>query len=99
MKQNETIQTATVVSIDGYTLYLTPDAMRAIAQAKETSGIILKMVEELNALFIEFGQGSPHEYTPQQCLETLSDLLLTKERIAAIAAIDILQDGIPITTE
>ena len=56
---NATTQSTTIVSVDNYKLFLTSDAMRAIAQAKEVSGIILKMIDKLNALFIEFGQGSP----------------------------------------
>lgn len=96
---NTTTQSTTIVSVDNYKLSLTSDAMRAIAQAKEVSGIILKMIDELNTLFIEFGQGNPREYTPQQCLETLSDLLLTKERIADIAAIDIRYNDLPVKTE
>lgn len=51
---NATTQSTTIVSVDNYKLSLTSDAMRAIAQAKEVSGIILKMIDELNTLFIEF---------------------------------------------
>lgn len=97
MKTNNSQKpSSTTVSVDIYKLELTSDTMRAIAETKEVSGIILKMIDELNALFIEMGQGGCRDYTPEQCLEMLSDLLLTKERIVAISGIDIFREELPV---
>lgn len=101
MKQTTSnpIPSPTTVAIDRYKIELTPFALEAIANAKEVSGIILRMLDKLNSTFIQMGQGGCREYSPQESLSMLSDILLTKDRISDIAAIDILCDDQPVTTE
>lgn len=101
MKTQDNIYTQQPLAIKAgnYELNVTPDTLRAIADAKEVSAIIYRRLDQLNATFIELGEGGTREFSPEESLHVLSDLLLIRERITAIAAIDIMHDGQPVKAE
>uniref|UniRef100_A0AB33JIA1 Uncharacterized protein n=1 Tax=Prevotella sp. GTC17262 TaxID=3236797 RepID=A0AB33JIA1_9BACT len=98
-QNNNYTQQPLTIKAGSYEISVTPDTLRAIADAKEVSAIIYRRLDQLNATFIELGEGGTREFSPEESLHILSDLLLIRERITAIASIDISQDGKPVQSE
>lgn len=98
-KDSTTALQPVLVKVGNYEINITPDALDAIAEAKKVSAIILHRLDLLNSFFIDFGSGGYRDLSPEESLHVLSDILLIRERITAIAAINILRDGEPVNVE
>lgn len=97
--QTPTALQPVAVKSGDYEISVTPDALSAIAETKEYSMSITRRLDQLTTTFIDMARGIPQSVSAEGAIAILGDLQFIRERITALAAINILRDGEPVNVE